>query len=86
MHLLAVLVLNVLGYYDLLRQMIKKGVEAGFIKPENASLVKIVDRPNDGDWGKAVIDALRSWTIDAGAGYGWCWVESNGDAPPTDVI
>ncbi|KAF8610228.1 hypothetical protein BDV93DRAFT_517383 [Ceratobasidium sp. AG-I] len=85
-HTKPVLVLNVLGYYDLLRQMINKGVEAGFIKPENASLVKIVDPPSDGDWGKAVVDALRSWTTDAGAGYGWRWVESNGNTPLTDVI
>ena len=31
----AVILLNVLGYYDPLRQMIKNGIEAGFIQPYN---------------------------------------------------
>ncbi|KAG9103675.1 hypothetical protein FRC06_008925 [Ceratobasidium sp. 370] len=74
-HLKPVIVLNILGYYEPLRQMIQTGIQAGFIKPQNASLVKILDAPSDGDWGRALLEALRTWSPDAGAGYKWTWTE-----------
>ncbi|KAG9125229.1 hypothetical protein FRC07_008496 [Ceratobasidium sp. 392] len=75
----AVVVLNVLGYYEPLRQMIETGIQAGFIKPQNASLVKIIDAPSDGDWGKALLEALRTWRPDEDAGYKWSWKEQGMD-------
>ncbi|KAG8747611.1 hypothetical protein FRC10_000153 [Ceratobasidium sp. 414] len=77
--LVAVIVLNILGYYEPLRQMIQTGVQAGFIKPQNTSFVNIVDAPSDGDWGKALLEALRTWEPDAGAGYKWTWTEQGMD-------
>ncbi|QRV86641.1 lysine decarboxylase [Ceratobasidium sp. AG-Ba] len=74
-HSKPVIVLNVLGYYEPLRQMVQTGIQAGFIKPQNASLVKIVDGPVDGDWGKAVTEALRTWKPEEGAGYKWSWTD-----------
>ncbi|KAG8678789.1 hypothetical protein FRC09_019543, partial [Ceratobasidium sp. 395] len=79
-HLKPVIVLNVLGYYEPLRQMIQTGIQAGFIKAPNASLVKIIDVPSDGDWGKALLEALRTWRPDAEAGYKWSWSEQGLDA------
>ncbi|KAL1705883.1 hypothetical protein EV121DRAFT_187334, partial [Schizophyllum commune] len=38
-HRKPVILLNVLGYYDPLRQMIKNGIEAGFIQPYNESII-----------------------------------------------
>ena len=63
----AVILLNVLGYYDPLRQMIKNGIEAGFIQPYNESIILFVDGPADRaahatfDWGKAALDAIDEW-------------------------
>lgn len=70
------IVLNALGYYEPLKQLIQNGVKAGFIKPSNASLVSVVDPPADGDWGQAVIKALEAWKPDAEAGYKWNWNET----------
>ncbi|KAG9086305.1 hypothetical protein FS749_003733 [Ceratobasidium sp. UAMH 11750] len=78
-HTKPVIVLNVLGYYEPLRQMIQIGVRAGFIKPQNASFVTILDAPSDGDWGAALLEALRTWKPDAGAGYKWTWTEQGMD-------
>ncbi|KAL1681189.1 hypothetical protein EV122DRAFT_195899, partial [Schizophyllum commune] len=38
-HRKPVILLNVLGYYDPLRQMIKNGISAGFIQPYNESII-----------------------------------------------
>jgi hypothetical protein len=39
--------------------------EAGFIQPQNLSLLTIVDLDNEGkgeEWGAKVVKALESWT------------------------
>ncbi|KAI5899268.1 uncharacterized protein SCHCODRAFT_02604665 [Schizophyllum commune H4-8] len=66
-HRKPVILLNVLGYYDPLRQMIKNGISAGFIQPYNESIILFVDGPTDRsahaayDWGKAALDAIDEW-------------------------
>lgn len=60
------------SYYSPLREMLDKGVEAGFIYPENRSLLQVVDLdPSDpsansdesrvGEWGLAAVEALEKF-------------------------
>lgn len=75
---LAIVVLNVLSYYEPLRQLIRNGVEAGFINRKNESLVTFVDGPSDHashetfDWGRAALDVVDSWSAgDREVYYNW---------------
>ncbi|OCH89088.1 hypothetical protein OBBRIDRAFT_794597 [Obba rivulosa] len=62
-----ILVLNILGFYDPLRELIRNGVRAGFITARNEALVHFVDGPSaheehaEFDWGAAAIKALDNW-------------------------
>ncbi|KAJ8093076.1 hypothetical protein PM082_020558 [Marasmius tenuissimus] len=62
-----IVVINVLGFYDSLKQQIKAAIEAGFVEPHNESLVVFVDGPEDMDqhetfdWGLAALGALDRW-------------------------
>ena len=64
----AVVLLNILGFWEPFRDLVNIGAREGFIQPQNTSLVKIVDGPEDRveheafDWGKAAIEAIDSWT------------------------
>lgn len=76
--LAAILVLNVLSYYEPLRQLIRNGVEEGFINARNEQLVMFIDGPSDHaehesfDWGRAALDVLDSWrAIDRENYYDW---------------
>ncbi|KAK7049385.1 hypothetical protein VNI00_005986 [Paramarasmius palmivorus] len=68
-HIKPVILLNVLGFYDPLRQQIRNAIEAGFIQPYNESLIIFVDGPDSRaredhesfDWGKAALSALENW-------------------------
>ncbi|TFY65012.1 hypothetical protein EVJ58_g2225 [Rhodofomes roseus] len=68
-HEKPIVVINALGFYDPIRDLIRKGVEAGFITATNANLVRFVDGPADHathedlDWGKAALDVLENWTF-----------------------
>ena len=63
----AVLILNVLGFFDPLRELIRNGVREGFITSRNEALVHFVDGPSareehaEFDWGAVTIKALDSW-------------------------
>ncbi|KAI0345081.1 hypothetical protein BDW22DRAFT_1353927 [Trametopsis cervina] len=77
-HSKPIVVLNVLSYYEPLRQLIRNGVEAGFINRKNESLVTFVDGPSDHashetfDWGRAALDVVDSWTAgDREVYYNW---------------
>jgi hypothetical protein len=65
--LTAVILANVLSYFEPLRQLIQNGIKEGFIPPQNASLITFIDGPENPedqesfDWGVAVIEALESW-------------------------
>ncbi|KIK18296.1 hypothetical protein PISMIDRAFT_24690 [Pisolithus microcarpus 441] len=67
---IAVVLLNVLSYYNPLRELIKNGIREGFINPRNEHLVIFVDGPADHsehetfDWGKAALEAIDSWQYD----------------------
>lgn len=59
------------NFYSPLRTLFEGAVSSGFIKPENLSLVRIIDLPGDGntdgsraaEWGPAAVDALRQWAL-----------------------
>ena len=63
----AVIVINVLSFYEPLRQLIRNGVREGFIAPQNEQLIIFVDGPEDQslhedfDWGQAALAALDQW-------------------------
>ncbi|KAF9228749.1 hypothetical protein BS17DRAFT_772446 [Gyrodon lividus] len=69
-HNKPVIILNVLSYYNTLRDLIKNGVREGFIRPQNEKLVIFVDGPADHkehenfDWGQAALDAIGAWEHD----------------------
>ncbi|KAJ1309856.1 hypothetical protein OPQ81_006621 [Rhizoctonia solani] len=85
-HLKPVVVINVRGYYEPLKILIENGVREGFIKPANASLVTILDPPMDGDWGQAIVQTLRTWKPDDGAGYKWNWGQTLASKDSIDGI
>ena len=64
------MLLNVLSYYNPLRELIKNGIQQGFIQPQNERLVIFVDGPadlrehEDFDWGKAALNAIDTWQHD----------------------
>ncbi|KIK54552.1 hypothetical protein GYMLUDRAFT_48684 [Collybiopsis luxurians FD-317 M1] len=62
-----IVLLNVLNYYDPIRQMILRAIEDGFIQPFNVKLITFVDGPEDlelheqYDWGTAALKAIEGW-------------------------
>lgn len=67
----AVVLLNVLSFWEPLRQLIKSGIDNGFIHAGNDSLIVFVDGPADPqehdsyDWGTAGIKAIENWNREA---------------------
>jgi len=78
-HTKPVLVLNVRNYFSPLRELVRNGIEAGFIPEANAALLVVVNGPDDlalhdtFDWGSAAIKALEEWKPPVWAGYGFKW-------------
>jgi len=66
-HEKPVVLLNVLSFWDPLRQLIQNGIRGGFIQPKNEQLIVFVDGPSDHhlhesfDWGTAALHALDTW-------------------------
>ncbi|KAG1736767.1 hypothetical protein EDB19DRAFT_1720208 [Suillus lakei] len=69
-HNKPVILLNVLSYYNPLRELIRNGVREGFIQPHNEKLCVFVDGPTDHkdhesfNWGQAAVDAIAAWQHD----------------------
>lgn len=63
----AVVLCNVLGFWDPLRQLIRHSIQEGFIRDAAENLVVFVDGPANPeehitfDWGTATLAALDSW-------------------------
>ncbi|KAI8999055.1 hypothetical protein BD414DRAFT_143116 [Trametes punicea] len=77
-HSKPVIVLNVRGFYEPLRELIRNGIREGFILPKNEQLVRFIDGPADHaehetfDWGKAAMEALDHWEgVPASHFYNW---------------
>jgi len=66
-HNKPIIVLNVLSYFNPLRDMIRRGVELGFIYHQNEHLIQFIDGPPnpedhvDFDWGRAALEAVEDW-------------------------
>ncbi|CCM05794.1 uncharacterized protein FIBRA_08027 [Fibroporia radiculosa] len=65
-HEKPIIILNVLGFFNPLRDLIRNGVREGFIPAPNEALVWFIDGPefeqHDAyDWGRVAIAALDSW-------------------------
>ncbi|KAJ7910283.1 hypothetical protein B0H13DRAFT_2329551 [Mycena leptocephala] len=66
-HTKPIILLNVLSYFEPLRQLIRTGIEEGFIPAHNESFVIFVNGPDAHhehktfDWGAAGLSALDSW-------------------------
>jgi hypothetical protein len=73
-------VVNVLGFFNHLREFIRTAVQTGFIRPDNERLLTFVDGPSIAaespssseiqahesfDWGAASLKALEDWDADS---------------------
>ena len=91
--LTAAIVVNVLGYYDPLRQLIRNGVRDGYIAERNEKLILFVDGPDNHadhegfDWGKAVLDVLDSWqAVHRDIYYDWSKRKGQDDTSPGKAL
>lgn len=90
----AIILVNVLNYYEPLREQIVKGIEAGFIKEENLNLITFVNGPENMeehatfDWGAAVTKVLDDYRPTGWKGFGFDWSAkmNNGHANPLSSI
>ncbi|KAF7294690.1 hypothetical protein MIND_01006100 [Mycena indigotica] len=70
-HNKPVVLVNALGFYEPLRQLVDNGIKFGFIKPNSRDLIIFVDGPSSYDdhetfdWGTAALAALNTWKRDA---------------------
>ena len=74
----AVLVLNVRGFYNPLRELVRSAIRDGFILERNEGLLRFVDGPEDleehasFDWGKAALETLDAWqSVQVTHYYNW---------------
>lgn len=78
-HNKPVVLINVLGYWDPLRALVKQGIASGFIHPQNEGLITWIDGPADRaahadyDWGAEVVRVLDAWRPNGWTGYGFDW-------------
>lgn len=78
-HTKPVVLVNALSFWEPLRQLIRNGIEAGFIPPSNEQLIVFVDGPSehskhiDFDWGAAAIEAIEGWKSDTVFTYRYKW-------------
>lgn len=70
--------MNILGFWEPFRELVKMGVQAGFIQPQNADLVQFVNGPKDHaehdtfNWGQAALEAIDGWAAPDKSGiYDW---------------
>jgi len=64
---LAVILVNVHGFWDPLRALIKSAIQVGFIRESSQGIVVFIDGPADDaqhasyDWGAAALFELEHW-------------------------
>ncbi|KAF8531640.1 hypothetical protein JB92DRAFT_2849389 [Gautieria morchelliformis] len=84
LHVKPVVILNVLGFYEPLRDLIRSGIRSGFIPAKNEGLIIFVDGPSDltahetFDWGTPALVALRNWKK-PGYDFGFDWTKKLGN-------
>lgn len=75
----AVVIANVLGFFDPIRNLIQDAIRDGFIQNAGVNLVRFVDGPPDHslhesfDWGTALLEELDSWRGDPSYSLGFDW-------------
>jgi hypothetical protein len=63
----AVVLINVLGFYEPLRALVQGAIGAGFIQARSEGIIVFVDGPTEHaqhaafDWGAAALAALEGW-------------------------
>ena len=78
----AVVLANVLGYFEPVRALIKNGIKDGFIQQAGVNLIKFVDGPSDHsdhesfDWGGALLEEIDSWEWRPAFSLGYDWTKS----------
>ncbi|KAJ6533414.1 hypothetical protein DFH09DRAFT_1181370 [Mycena vulgaris] len=83
-HTKPIILMNVLSYFDPLRQLIRNGIAEGFIPADNESFVIFVNGPEAHseheafDWGAAGLAALASWDSSAAKPL-FAWTEKTGN-------
>jgi predicted Rossmann-fold nucleotide-binding protein len=77
----AVVLANVLGFFDPIRALIQNSIKEGFIRPVGSDLIKFVDGPSDHslhesfDWGKSLLEEIDSWKDDPSYSLGFDWTK-----------
>ncbi|KAG8999228.1 hypothetical protein FRB94_006362 [Tulasnella sp. JGI-2019a] len=78
-HQKPMVLLNVLGFWEPLRDLIDNAVKEEFIQRKNRALVIFVDPPVSGgetfNWGQAAVEALENWETPSDAGL-FSWKET----------
>ena len=72
----AVVLVNVLGFFDPLRVLIKNSIATGFIRERNENLITFVDcppgiDPTSFDWGEAALSAMDGWRVPGPGLFAW---------------
>ncbi|KAH9970366.1 hypothetical protein BGW80DRAFT_1176218 [Lactifluus volemus] len=72
----AVVLVNVHGFFDPLRALIKNSIASGFIQARNEDLIVFVDAPAGADprtfdWGRAALDAMSRWCSPGPGLFNW---------------
>ncbi|KAI0283869.1 lysine decarboxylase-domain-containing protein [Russula brevipes] len=75
-HSKPVILVNVLGFFDPLRALIKSSVAHGFINARNENLIGFVDCPPGADpvtfdWGAAALNAMDNWCPSGPGLFAW---------------
>ncbi|RDX52748.1 hypothetical protein OH76DRAFT_1344368 [Lentinus brumalis] len=90
-HNKPVLVVNVLNYWNPLRELVRNGIENGFILAKNEALLQFVEGPADlaehetFDWGKVTMEALDKWQ-GAQASHFYDWTLRKDGKTEEDVL
>ena len=89
----AIIAVNVLSYFNPLRELIRTGIREGFVAPRSESLIIFVDGPEDPaehedfDWGSATLDALDHWESSRSPDLLYDWTKRKaGDAAKGEEI
>jgi len=88
----AVVLANVLGYWEPVRALIQGAIKAGFVQPAGVNLVKFVDGPADHslhetfDWGKALVEEVDSWESHPSYSIGFDWTRPRDIEEETEIL
>ena len=89
---IAVVLANVLGFFDPVRALIQAAISDGFIRPSGINLVKFIDGPSDHslhesfDWGKALLEETDSWKSHPSYSVGFDWTRARDGGEKIEAI